>query len=123
MENNNLFIKSNDEIINYQEGLKRFANKPELYNKYLNRFLTDETFFELTEAMRNKDYEAAFKCSHTFKGSTGNLSLTLLYNNVVLFVEKLRNNTDIEGAVEEFKHITALYDRTVDEIRKMNIRL
>ncbi len=102
--------------INYEDGLKRFASKVPLYEKYLMKFPEDECSFNIKTSMEAKNYEEDFKAAHAFKGVTGNLSLETLYKVVYDFVECLRNNSNIEKAEELFVDVTKEDNRMVDVI-------
>lgn len=106
-------VKLQEAGINYEEGLKRFSNKAELYEKYLVKFFSDPLFAELGNYISEKNYTEAFKCAHTLKGLSGNLSITGLYKYISVMVEALRNNE------------TASVDEMYDELTKIynNVRL
>ncbi len=111
--NVNLLI---DAGINYDNGLKRFANKAPMYEKYLLKFPEEPCFSELVKAMEEKDFDKAFTSAHALKGVVGNLSLDSLYKIVYDFVECLRNHSDISRAIEIFPEVIAEYERMVKAI-------
>ncbi len=76
--------------INYDMGLKRFAGKVPLYEKYLRQFIEDPNFPKLQEEMEREDYEEAFKTAHALKGVIGTLSMDKLFAAVCELVEALR---------------------------------
>ena len=76
--------------INYESGVKRFAGKAAIYEKFLARFPADTNFNDMLLALRGEDYDSAFRYAHTLKGVTGNLSLDGLYEKLVPLVEILR---------------------------------
>lgn len=102
--------------IDYDEGLNRFSNKPALYEKHLKKFSTDLSFVELKSAMENDDMEAAFRAAHTLRGTTGNLSIAVLYNKFGPFVEMLRGRSNISAAKKEFPIIEELYCHVAEAI-------
>ena len=52
--------------IDYDEGLKRFANREDLYEKYLGKFPDDPAMSQLEAFLAEKNYAEAFKCAHSF---------------------------------------------------------
>ena len=76
--------------VNYADGAKRFGGKAAIYEKYLAKFPLDPHYSELMLALRQKDYDAAFKHAHALKGLAGNLSMDVLYARIIPLVEALR---------------------------------
>lgn len=97
--------------INYEEGLRRFMGKTELYEKFLAKFNDDTNYSDMLHAIKEKRYEDAFKFAHAFKGVTGNLSMDDLFNKVQPLVEALRHN--------ETDHLNAL----VSPVKKEYVRV
>lgn len=95
--------------IDYASGVKRFSNKAALYEKYLVKFFSDPSFSALGEYISGKDYEEAFKCAHTLKGLSGNLSLTGFYEQLSVMVEALRNN-EPDSVEEMYDELTKIYE-------------
>lgn len=102
--------------IQYEEGVSRFSGHESLYRKYLVKFPEDPTFPELQDAMSRGDYDLAFRCAHTLKGSAGNLSLTALFEALKPFVEHLREGRDVPAAVAAFSHLEEVYRATLQAI-------
>ena len=101
--------------IDYQGGCKRFAGNSELYEKFLKRFSSDQTFNQAMQAFEKKDAEALYNAIHTLKGVSGNLSIMTLYGLCSRFCEEYKEgNTDNlenifkEVASEQEKVIAAL---------------
>lgn len=97
--------------INYDSGLARFAGKKELYEKYLNKFVDDQSFNDLNKYLEANDIENAFKAAHTLKGIVGNLSMDNLYNATCLLVEDLR--------VGKTDNLDTLFSPVKDEYEKV----
>ncbi len=106
------------ELLDYEDGLVRFVNKPELYHKFLDKFINEPIFEDLKKAMKEGDYQAAFEFAHTMKGNSGNLSLVSLYQYLVPFVEDLRDRTNIPAAIEKFPDVEEVYERTIAYVKK-----
>ena len=85
-------------------AMNRLMNDEALYATCFNYFMEDPSFAALGEALRTKDYTAAFEASHALKGVAGNLGLTQLYQLSSQLVEPLRHgqpeNTDLAGLYE-----------------------
>lgn len=95
--------------IDYEAGLKRFANKPALYEKYLVKFFSDTSFAELGTYIAEGNITEAFKCAHTLKGLSGNLSINSFYKHISVMVEALRNN-EVEFMDEMYDQLTKIYN-------------
>lgn len=81
---------------NVDEAMNRCMNNEMLYLKLVNRFLEQNTFPSLKEAIEKGDLEGAFHVAHSLKGVIGNLSLTPLYDVIYNMTELLRNRTEID---------------------------
>lgn len=103
--------------IDYRQGLSRFSGAETLYRKYLIKFPEDPTFAQLQSAMAAGDYGEAFRCAHTLKGITGNLSLTSLSDAVGDLVEQLRDQRNIPGAMAAWGRLQEIYQETLCAIR------
>lgn len=99
--------------IDYDGGVARLMGNTEMYEKFLQMFVNDDSFEQLDKAMNAKDYEAAFSAAHTLKGVVGNLSMQRLYEELVPFVDMLRNGADIPAAEEHYPALKKLYKETI----------
>ncbi|SHK53513.1 HPt (histidine-containing phosphotransfer) domain-containing protein [Hathewaya proteolytica DSM 3090] len=104
--------------IDYASGVERFGGMALLYEKYVVKFLSDETFHRLEVAMEKEDYNKAFEEAHTLKGETGNLSFVILYENICDLVEALRNQRDISLAKKTFIEVRDSYNILVKTIKE-----
>ena len=102
--------------IDRAQGIARFSGNDMLYSKFLLKFPEDPTFEQLKAAMEKKDYAEAFRCAHTLKGISGNLSLIALHDDMKDFVEQLRGGKDIPGALAAWKPLQRDYQDTLDAI-------
>ena len=105
-----------DAGIDYDSGVERLMGNTEMYERFLQMFLDDDSFKNLDAAMQSQNYQEAFLQAHTLKGVAGNLSMEKLYQNMVLFVDMLRNGTDIPGAVKFYPEIKKEYEDTIAAI-------
>lgn len=107
-----------DAGINYEEGVARFVGNAEIYNKFLNDFISDKTFSDLEAAMNDKNIEAAFQAGHTLKGVAGNLSLNNLYDKLVVFVDALRGDGNLPLAESLYPDVQEDYKNAVSFIKE-----
>lgn len=105
-----------DAGIDYENGVERLMGNTEMYEHFLQMFLEDDSFKNLDDAMHNHHYPEAFLQAHTLKGVAGNLSMGEFYQNLILFVEMLRNSTDIPGAVKLYPEIKKEYEDIITAI-------
>ena len=81
---------------NTDEGLQRCMGNEMLYLKLVDRFLEQNAFPGLKDAINNHDLEGAFHIAHSLKGVIGNLSLSPLYDVIYQMTELLRNRTEMD---------------------------
>lgn len=75
--------------IDYEEGLKRFANKEVLYEKYLKNFLVDEHFQHARAEQEKNNFDGVLSELHAMKGIAGTLGMMKLFdacNQVVIAI-------------------------------------
>ena len=63
---------------NYEAVLGRLHNEA-LIPRFTLKFLEDQSYLQLKQALENKNYEDAFRSAHTLKGVCQNLSFDRLY--------------------------------------------
>lgn len=103
--------------INYDTGVNRFCGNAEMFEKFLRKFLEDQTFAGLRTAISGNDADQAFQFAHTLKGVAGNLSLDSLLSALDPVVEALRIS-DIMKARELFPLVEAEYMRSIEFIKQ-----
>lgn len=91
-----------------------------LVEKFIARFLEDQSFETLRQAMKAKNREEAFQAAHTLKGVCANLSFSRLLTSVSQLTEELRPETEgIPKAAEVLMNqVSDDYAITVSSIRK-----
>lgn len=102
---------------NYQEALGRLM-KDALIQRFVLKFLQDPSFEQLVEKMAQGDIDGAFQAAHTLKGVCKNMAFTKLADSSSQITEILRNG-NLAAAQEYLPVVTADYELTVTEIRKM----
>lgn len=101
---------------NYDEVIGRLHSE-RLVQKFALKFLDDPSYALLCTSLENKNYEEAFRASHTIKGVCQNLALTKLYESSNRLTESLRNGYTPD--VEDFAAaVTADYQQITDALRR-----
>ena len=90
-----------------------------LIKRFITKFLDDDSFSELCQAMQAGQREQAFRAAHTLKGVCANLSFDRLRASASQLTELLRSEGDgvPEGAALVFHAVKQDYALTVDAIR------
>lgn len=105
----------------YQD-MKHRLPQDAIIQRFLIKFLSDESYGMLDDALREENYEMAFKAVHTLKGVSLNLCCKKLSESSSRLTEVLRN-FDIEKDVEVcdvlWKQVTLDYNEVVEAIRKL----
>ncbi|MBQ9300787.1 MAG: Hpt domain-containing protein [Clostridia bacterium] len=86
-----------------KSGLARCMNNEAFYLRLVNMELADANFDKLRAALAAGDAHGAFEAAHALKGTTGNLSLTPVFDPVSELTEKLRGADvlpDLDGLGE-----------------------
>ena len=84
--------------------------------RFLKRFLQDETLSALQTALDAGDTEAAAAAAHSLKGTSGNLSLNILFERSTAQLAQLRAG-DLEGARQAMAGVTEACANAVETIR------
>ncbi|HIR52229.1 MAG TPA: Hpt domain-containing protein [Candidatus Onthovicinus excrementipullorum] len=101
--------------ISVEEVLGRFMGNDALLERMLHKFLEDQTYAQLAEAMEQEDRDRAFQAAHTLKGVCGNLSMDRLFHLVSEQVELLRSGS--WGAAQAMMpSVTRAYDAVCSSI-------
>ena len=75
---------------NYEAVLGRLHSEA-LIQRFTLKFLEDQSYLQLKQALENKNYEDAFRSAHTLKGVCQNLSFDRLYEVSNELTELLRD--------------------------------
>ena len=103
---------------NYEEVLGRLQSEA-LIRRFTLKFLEDQSYLQLKQALENKNYEDAFRSAHTLKGVCQNLSFDRLYEVSNELTELLRDRTgEKPGIPEPIEKVTEVYERMIEEIKK-----
>ena len=103
---------------NYEEVLGRLQSEA-LIRRFTLKFLEDQSYLQLKQALENKNYEDAFRSAHTLKGVCQNLSFDRLYEVNNELTELLRDRTgEKPGIPEAMEKVAEVYEMTIEEIKK-----
>ena len=103
---------------NYEAVLGRLHNEA-LIPRFTLKFLEDQSYLQLKQALENKNYEDAFRRAHTLKGVCQNLSFDRLYEVSNELTELLRDRTGAQpGISKAMEKVTEVYEMTIEEIKK-----
>lgn len=104
---------------NYEDVLRRLRSEV-LIRKFTLKFLEDQSYSLLKQALGDNNYEEAFRGAHTLKGVCQNLSFDRLYEVSYELTELLRDKTGEQpGIPETMEKVTEIYEITIDEIKKV----
>lgn len=101
--------------IDTESALERMMGSETIFFRLLNKFLEDDNYDKLTEAVRQGDMAAALTASHTLKGICGNLSIQKLFDLLTEQVTLFRQGNE-EGAAALMEEISVCYEAAVDSI-------
>ncbi len=103
--------------IDVKEMLDRLMNNTKLVKVVIAKFLEDQTYQKLVDAVENGDMKTAEFACHSLKGVCGNLSLKALFS---LTQEQLRlfREGDTDAAVAMMDEITLKYETAVLHLRQ-----
>ena len=91
-----------------------------LIRKFTLKFLEDQSYPLLKQALGDNNYEEAFRGVHTLKGVCQNLSFDRLYEVSSELTELLRDRTgEKPGIPEAMEKVTKEYEATIEEIKKL----
>lgn len=78
----------------YNDALSIMMNDT-LIERMLSKFINNNSYEQMISCYENKDYRSLFGFAHSFKGVTGNLALTPLYEIASIITEATRNSDDV----------------------------
>lgn len=106
---------------NYMEVCSRLPSQ-KLVEKFVRKFLEDQSYAQLTAAMEAGSHDDAFRAAHTLKGVAANLSFTKLRASASDLTELLRTPADTipAEAAPMLEAVTRDYEATVAAIRNLD---
>lgn len=103
---------------NYNDVILRLRTE-ERIEKYITKFLNDQSFANLQNALEQHNTEEAFRAAHTLKGVAQNMGFDRLASSAQLITEKLREG-DMIQANQLFFQVNDDYNLTISSIRAIN---
>ncbi|MDY3225645.1 MAG: Hpt domain-containing protein [Candidatus Faecousia sp.] len=104
----------------YDEVSGRLPSK-RLVEKFARKFLDDQSYSQLRQALETGSREEAFRAAHTLKGVAANLSFTRLRASSSDLTELLRNADAIPPEASSLMEaVTRDYEATVAAIRQLD---
>jgi len=100
-------------LIDIDEGLLRLGGNEQIFKTLLRKFVDNPYYESLSTNIINNNLAEAHHNAHTIKGTSGNLSLTALYQIATSLDAALKEEGDIQSLFDEFKII---YQDTMEEI-------
>ena len=96
---------------NYDNALSIMMNDS-LIAKMITKFMNNNSLNEIISFYEQKDYRNLFLSAHAFKGVTGNLALTPLFELSSKITEATRNNdgANLDNEIEQLKKVYSLVE-------------
>ncbi len=113
----NLFNELKELGVNVDEGMKRFMNNADLYEKMLGRFLDTVKQSDVMSFIEAGNLEEAVSKAHNLKGVTGNLSITPLYKGYSEIVALLREGKPDDARVV-LENLLPVQEKIIECIKK-----
>lgn len=107
-----------DNGVDVDDAMARFLDKEVLFDKYMKKLPTDETWAALEQAVAGGDCNAAFEASHSLKSYFGNLSIMPLFKSICEVTDLFRAG-DFEGGKDKLQETRALRDSICEVIAKL----
>ncbi len=106
--------------IDVEDGLRRFMNSEQMFEKYLRKFVDNDQFALLKQELEKKDTTAAeaFERAHALKGICANLSMAGIMEVLVPMVEILRSGS-LEGVREKMPELEDRYQTIITAIKEI----
>ena len=103
----------------YEGVVSRFL-KEDRVQRFVLKFLNDKSYDLLISSMAEKNYQEAFRASHTIKGVCQNLGFSVLYKSSHDLTELLRNGYQ-DGVEELVEQVKQDYQDTIDAIKQLDV--
>lgn len=103
--------------IDLEDIFTRLPGREELIKRLLLKFPAEECHSGLQEAIKKKDYQAAFGYAHDMKGLVANLGMKPLYEKTSILVERLRDG-QYDGLEELLAEVDTAYRKVTEAIDK-----
>ena len=103
---------------NYSSALSIMMNDI-LIERMIHKFMSNNVYNDIIKASEEKAMKQVFALSHSFKGVTGNLALTPLFELSSKITELTRNNenADIDEEIKMLKEKYELIERAYNNLK------
>ena len=105
------------------EEVKGRLQSDRLIERFVTKFLADTSYESLFTAVKDENYEEAFRAAHTLKGVCQNLSFRKLSDSSSLMTEYLRgqeaSEIDKTRCEELLQQVTEDYQKVINAIQSM----
>lgn len=103
------------------EGVMSRLGKEERVQRFLIKFLDDQSYALLCSSLKERNMEEAFRAAHSLKGVSLNLSLTNLYVPASRLSDRLKQQREYSEEVQlYFEEVTREYQRTTEYIHELS---
>lgn len=102
---------------NYDEVISRLRSEA-LVRKFAIRFLDDDSYMKLQQALEAQNGDDAFLAAHTIKGVSQNLGFTRLFEASNALTEALRGR-QLPADPQLVQDLADVYQKTAAAIREM----
>ena len=103
--------------VDVDEGVKRLNGNEALYKKLLGSFIKTMESHHVEPDFDCNDYQEVIEKTHTIKGTSGNLSITPIYEAYTEIVNLLRTD-EPQQAKEVLEKILPVQDEIMECIKK-----
>lgn len=100
------------------EGTMERICSRRLVERFVLRFLSEESFPALEKALSEGNYEDAFRAAHSLKGTASNIGFTRLFEASDALTEALRGGERPQDEEILMFHVREEYERTMALLRK-----
>lgn len=104
----------------YNDTISRLVSDS-LIKRLLLKFADGNDLKLLTDALNQKDYETAFRISHSLKGVCLNLGFTKLTASSSALCEELRGDSPSDNTTILLENVTRDYQKVLSAIRQLDI--
>jgi len=102
--------------VNVAEGLGRIKGNQRIYKMLMTSFLNNEQYAAFENDMTQNNIESAVKTIHAVKGIAANLSLTKLYEDVLVMEAQLKAGYFMPDA---YDNVQLSYKTTFEHVQKL----
>lgn len=104
---------------NYEDVVARLRSE-KLVQKFILRFLDDQSYELFCTSIEEKNYEEAFRAAHTIKGICQNLGFTRLLKSSSDMSDALRNGwtPEVDDIIKQFASDYRLTTETIQIFQK-----